>query len=411
MNLKESISLGIKQLLSNKGRTFLTMLGMFIGVGAVIMILSLGTGFKEYTKTMYSDIGLGAFQLSCKVYSPELLLTKEDFDLIREIPGVQTIMGSGWADGKVYNRKGEIKNISLFGAGPEYGTSIEKISLLTGRLYTEKDNSISAKVVVVSDIFVKLVLAQTNYKSVIGDSIEVTVTDETDNQQTEVFEIIGVYDSKMPKNASDQYLENQVSNRALHIPINTLDKIKKSDGKVSRARGIVKDGYEQKEVTNQIRVLLNRRHQQKDSYEVFSPSDFIEQANQMLNMITLFISAVAGISLVVGGVGIMNIMLVTVKERTREIGIRKALGATNKVILRQFLIEALILTIIAGTIGMLLGYSGSIVIGGMYKIQAKLTLGMILFSAGTSTAIGLLFGVYPAYQAARLDPVESLRYE
>ncbi len=125
----------------------------------------------------------------------------------------------------------------------------------------------------------------------------------------------------------------------------------------------------------------------------------------------MFVSALASISLIVGGVGIMNIMLVTVKERTREIGIRKALGASNKLILRQFVIEALLLTIIAGFIGMIIGYVGAITIGANFNIQAKFTAGMMIFSTVTSICIGLIFGVYPAYQAARLDPVEALRAE
>jgi putative ABC transport system permease protein len=382
------------------------MLGMFIGVGAVIMILSLGAGFKEYTKTFYSDIGLGAFQVNCKDQSSHLLLTADDFEVIKAMPEIQTVMGSLYEKGSVYNKKGETKDISLFASEAEYFTSVEKLELLAGRVYTEKDSQTAAKVAVIPDIYAKLILRQTNYKSAIGDSIEVTVGDKT-----EAFEIIGVYNSKMPKNASQKFLERALSQAPLYIPITTLDIITTSEGKVSSAYGGIKDGFDPKEITNQVRLLLNRRHSQKDNYNVTSAADLIETANKMMNMITLFISAVAGISLVVGGVGIMNIMLVTVKERTREIGIRKALGATNKVILRQFLIEALILTIIAGTIGMLIGYIGSIVVGGMYNIEAKLTFGMILFSVGTSTAIGLLFGVYPAYQAARLEPVESLRDE
>jgi len=406
MNLKESIILGFKQLLSNKGRTFLTMLGMFIGVGAVIMILSLGAGFKEYTKSFYSDIGLGVFQVNCKDTSSHLLLTSEDFEVIRAMREIQTIIGALEENATVYNQKGETKKISLLASEAEYFTTIENLDLLAGRFYTQKDNATGSKVAVISDLYAKLILKQTNYKNVIGDSIEVTIDDKA-----ETFEIVGVYNSKTPKNASKEYLEGALAGFPLYVPLNTLDIITTSEGKVSSAYGVMKDGYVPKEVTNQISLLLNRRHAQKDSYNVSSAADMIDQANKMMDMITLFISAVAGISLVVGGVGIMNIMLVTVKERTREIGVRKALGATNRVILRQFLIEALILTVIAGTIGMLIGYLGSIVVGGMYNISAKLTFGMVLFSVGSSTAIGVLFGVYPAYQAARLEPIESLRDE
>ena len=137
----------------------------------------------------------------------------------------------------------------------------------------------------------------------------------------------------------------------------------------------------------------------------------LDQMNTVMSVVTGFISFVAAISLVVGGIGIMNIMLVTVKERTREIGVRKAVGASNKEILRQFLVEAVILTLLGGIIGMLLGYVGAVALGNAFGITISLTSDMILFAVGTSSAIGIIFGVYPARQAAKLDPVEALRYE
>ena len=195
------------------------------------------------------------------------------------------------------------------------------------------------------------------------------------------------------------------------MPFNTLKNLMGSGEEVSLIAGLVKDGYDQTAVVTKIGQILNRKHHLKDGYQVQSVAQIVEMVDTMMSVITMFISALASISLVVGGVGIMNIMLVTVKERTREIGIRKALGASNKVILRQFIIEALLLTVIAGLIGMLIGYVGAVVIGANFNIQAKFTVGMIMFATITSVSIGLIFGVYPAYQAARLDPIEALRAE
>lgn len=406
MDLRESIILGFRQLLSNKGRTLLTMMGMFIGVGAVIMILALGEGFKQGTKDFYSDIGLGTFEVSIKESTEDLLITAEDFEVIRSMPEVEAITGIAWRNGEARNHLGEVKQFTLRGDEVAYFTHIKKLDLLVGRVHNEKDQQVAAKVIIVPELFVELILNTKNYKNVLGGTVELII-----DTQSESFEIVGVYKTNTPQNASKNHLERVLRNSPSYVPKAALDRITNNSSKTGNATGVVKEGYDQKEVTNQIRLLLNRRHGQKDSYTVSSPADMIDMADNMLNMITLFISAVAGISLIVGGVGIMNIMLVTVKERTREIGVRKALGATNKVILRQFLIEALILTVTAGIIGMIIGYVGSILVGNMYEIQAQLTAGMIIFAVGTSTAIGLLFGVYPAYQAARLDPVDSLRFE
>lgn len=405
MNYQEYIKSALKQLKSNKARTLLTMLGMFIGVGAVIMILALGDGFKTYTTNFYEDIGLGAFYVYPNYTSNDAVITQEDIDAIRQMPEVEVVMGGFGYSGSTYNRNGEIKRVYVFGAPPEYTQYIEKITLLAGRNLTKEDEERRAHAIIVTDVFSKLILKQSNYKNVIGDTVDITV-----NGQPISFEIVGVYDSKMPSNVPDDYLQHALNSNH-YIPYSTLDLLMGGSGDIATIYGTVKDEADPVEISANIRTLLNRRHHQKNGYNVQTAMSIIDTMNNMMDIITIFISAVASISLVVGGVGIMNIMLVTVKERTREIGVRKALGATNKAILRQFLIEALMLTVIAGLIGMVIGYLGAVVVGSMYNIPIQLTLGMLLFSAGISTLIGILFGVYPAYQAAKLDPVESLRYE
>lgn len=406
MDTKESIKLAFKQLLSNKGRTLLTMLGMFIGVGSVIMILSLGEGFKDYTKAFYADIGLGSFTIVSKNSDGHNRITEEDLELISTMPEVETIMGVTYGNGKAYNKEGKVVNLTVVGSKPQYTTTIENVKLLAGRKLVDKDEEVSGKAILIPDLLAKVVLKEDNYESLLGTTVSITI-----NNQPDSFEIVGVYKTSIPDNTPKEYLEVALSQYYTYMPLSTMNLIQGNDGSVSHAAGVIKAEYDQREITSQIRQLLNKRHQQKNGYTVTTAIDIIDTFESMLTMLTLFISAVASISLLVGGVGIMNIMLVTVKERTREIGVRKALGASNKMILRQFLVEALILTFVAGIIGMLFGYIGAILIGSMYDIQAKCTVGMLIFAAGTSTAIGILFGVYPAYQAAKLDPVESLRGE
>lgn len=406
MNLKESIILALKQLLSNKGRTFLTMLGMFIGIGSVIMILGLGEGFKSDMKSLGANIGMGKFVAYVKTGASNVLITQEDLDLILSMPEIDTVMGGLSANGTTYDKDRVEQNLKFYASEPEYTETVNKIDLLEGRSLKDDDARSGAKAVIVPDILIQVALGTSNYKSAIGEVLEFTI-----NNQSNQFEIIGVYKTDVSKSYSQEQLKKRVPSYNIYMPMSTLDTIIEASGKFGYIEGSIKDEYDQKEIALKLRTFLNKRHQQKDAYEVISIADQVEMINSMLDMITLFIGSVAGISLVVGGVGIMNIMLVTVKERTREIGIRKALGATNKVILRQFLIEALMLTLIAGIIGMLIGYVGAMLVGAQFDIPAKLTAGMVALSVGTSIAIGLIFGVYPAYQASNLEPVEALRYD
>lgn len=405
MDIKESIKMAVRQLVSNKGRTILTMLGMFIGVGAVIMILALGTGFKEYTKSFYADIGLGSFDVRANDDLEDNAITTEDVEAISEIPGISFVSG-GISTSGTMDVKENAYGFHAYGCSGDYMTQFDGVKLRTGRILSDRDIEISAKVAVIPDVIAKGLLKQENYEKVIGENIRLTIEDVPSS-----FEVIGVYKTNLAdKNTADE-LEDYSSYKCIYIPSSTVQLLTVQGDRLDYVDGAVEDDYDIKEVMNQVRHLMNKRHHTSNNYTVSASIDMINQANQMLDMLTLFISAVAGISLLVGGVGIMNIMLVTVKERTREIGIRKALGAKNGTILRQFIIEALILTLIAGFIGMIIGYVGAVMIGVKFDLQAKCTLPMILFAVGSSTAIGLIFGVYPAYQASRMDPIEALRSE
>lgn len=406
MDILETIKSAIKQLLSNKGRTFLTMLGMFIGVGSVIMIFALGSGFQDFIKNQFVDMGLGVFTIGVKQNNDSSLITQEDLELIKNMEGIQCVVRGDDESVIITNDRGENFKASMDGVEPQYIEEVEPLKFRAGRNFSEREEEAGSQVILIADVVGRALFRHNQYDKMIGESIEITV-----NEQPSTFQIVGVYKTESAENLSQKELEKFYNSRTLYIPFNTLNNLKGAKDGVSIIAGIVQDDYDANSIATRIGQVLNKRHHLKDGYSIQTVAQIMAMVDSVMSVLTLFISALASISLVVGGVGIMNIMLVTVKERTREIGIRKALGASNRVILRQFIIEALILTLIAGVIGMVIGYIGAIMVGGLFNIQAKFTIGMILFAALTSISIGLIFGVYPAYQAARLDPIEALRAE
>ncbi len=407
MGLLEVIKLAFVQLVSNKWRTLLTMLGMFIGIGAIIMILSLGDGLTDTVMSSFNEMGMGVFQISSKSKNTEDYITQEEMDIIKEMPEVEMLVAADTTNAILYNEKQDEFNISLMGIEPEFNKDIMPKKVLAGRLLEDYDEKAKSPTIVISDVTaMALFNCKTNYESVLGKTINISV-----NNQLNTFTVVGIVNTNAQTHLTTKELEKQLASQTYYTSYSTIGRLLGTEGKIGMIAGLTYEEYDQNVATTKMGQILNRKHHTKDGFEITTYATMLTMVEAIMGTITLFISALAGISLLVGGVGIMNIMLVTVKERTREIGIRKALGAPNWVILRQFIIEALMLTTIAGIIGVVLGYVGALIVGDIINITASFTVGMMLFASLTSVGIGLVFGVYPAYQASKLDPIEALRAE
>ena len=400
--MRETLKNAISQIKGNKLRTFLTMLGMLIGIGAVIIILSLGEGVKGCVNGKFSSVGKNVIQIKTISQGLDELISQEDFEVLRQIPEVREIypvhmqyMGMG----KDYNNK--TKPLMLFGIPNNY-EEVQSLNLKHGRMFIEQDENLKSNVIIVEDNFAEIMFNVKDSKYAIGKSIDITLGGEV-----QTFEIIGVAKSQYPSAAPKEMIAP-----IIYMPFSTADfYLNSALNKTYNAMVTIKDEYEAADYSLSIKTLLEKRHGKEDIYLVMSMMEASNTFNTVLDTLNLFTAVVAAVSLLVGGIGIMNIMTVTVKERTKEIGIRKALGATNKQILFQFLIEALILTLLGGISGLIVGYFGGLIIASEIGINAQLTMGMIIFSVGTSSVVGLTFGVYPAYKAAQLDPIEALREE
>ena len=423
MGIGESVRVALEGLRANKMRSLLTMLGIIIGISAVIGILTVGSGLTGSITGSMSSLGatnitvflqekgggMGGMETILGVASPEEedLITDEMLEALRQRYGeavagisVSASAGSGVArDGRLY------ANVSLTGINEEY-LDVGGTDLLAGRSIRREDMDGQRNVCVVSDRLVEK-LYRGDMDAALGDDVRV----ETGGEMLS-FRIVGVYEYDASMMGISMSAEEDVTT-ALYIPITTANHITGSPEGYSTLTIRASEGSDSAAVAGNIRDFLNRYYVNNDDYGVsaMAMSTMVESMSTIMDTLSIAISVIAGISLLVGGIGVMNIMLVSVTERTREIGIRKALGATNNDIRIQFVVESVIVCLIGGIIGILLGavlgYVGSSLIS-----EACLPRpGYIALAVGFSMAIGVFFGYYPANKAARLDPIEALRYE
>lgn len=393
MEIRETLNSAINSLLSNKVRAALTMLGVVIGVFSVVTLTSLGRGVQNYITDEFNALGSNLLFIApgnvdfaddpAKSFTNNKL-EKKHMDLIQTHAEdfVDSITPS-FRVGKTVEYKNKNYFATLLGTS-EQASKVFNLPLREGKDFTKNDVKSKNKVAIVGPL-----VADEFFPNVspIGKKIKI---------ENDYYEIVGV---SKPRN---QDFDDNV-----RIPYTAMEETLDVD-KFSGLAVKVNPDKDIKIATRQIELAL-LRDLDEDDFTVLSPQDILESVNNILEILTLVLGAIAGISLVVGGIGIMNIMLVSVTERIREIGLRKAVGATPFNIGSQFLIESILLSVGGGGIGLLLGFLASRI--AQQWIRAEVTIGAVLLAFGFSVLVGIIFGTYPAIQAAKKDPVEALRYE
>ncbi|HQL36551.1 MAG TPA: ABC transporter permease [Bacillota bacterium] len=403
MNIAESFISALQSIKANKMRSFLTMLGIIIGISSVITIVSIGQGGKEAIMGEFDDLGTNVINISVKSLDNEIeerdYLTLKDAQLIKDkIPEVTAVVPAAGTMG--YMKTDKEKKFAEIDCITHEFNKLMKVEILAGRFLSEGDIEAARNVIVIDEITANKLFK--GPKDAVGQRIKVTINDNNTN-----FTIIGVSETtggSMAAMFGDNYPGLG------YVPITLRERIMPKV-QISWFSVLLESMDNSKEVATKIVRLLEQSHRNKGKYAAEEGFKELDMLNNVLNIFTMVIGAIAGISLVVGGIGVMNIMLVSVTERTREIGIRKALGAKNKDIMLQFLTESIILCLIGGTIGMSLGITLGLVAGKIINIPLGVSPLVILLAFTFSSAVGIFFGLYPANKAAKLDPIEALRYE
>ena len=403
----EYVKMAVQNIRANKGRSFLTMLGIIIGIASVIAIVSIGEGTKNQMNSEISDIGGGQVYIyvSNDAITEQEWITPEDINAVRDLESVEGVSVAESYDGETVTGKGNF-NLMVTAEGPD-PKMVNNADMKYGNYFGEREVEEAKPVCVSSDADARRLFGTDD---VVGMSLDITCYDVTKS-----FRIAGVTTQK--ENGTFVSYTYEGMPVTVNIPYSAMNELVGDVDYFYSMTVQVDTSLDSQKVANEIVHLLEKNHQSAgdDYFQIQNFQDVMKSMNQMLGMVTAFISFVAGISLLVGGIGVMNIMLVSVTERTREIGIRKSLGAKTSSIMMQFLAEAAILTVIGGVIGIILGIIGaygicSVISASMQMvISPGISLSTIMFATLFSCAVGVFFGIYPARKAAKLSPIEALR--
>ncbi len=414
MSVVESIRIAMRALAANKLRSILTMLGIIIGVGAVIALMSIGRGVEKYVTDQFASLGSNLLFIAAgsisdgpptergASYSPMTLTDMQALADGSYLPAVGAVAAE-YAGSATVSREGKDLDIGVSGVTPNFPI-VRNWEPTVGQFFSASDFEERGRVAVLGSEVYNELFAQDEYP-----------VDQTVYINNLAFQVIGVMEERGGGPGGNE-------DEGVFIPLTTaqdrLFKRKTVSGnyEVSVIYASIRDNENIDDAQEQIAAVLRDRRDisylDEDDFSIISQNDIIAVFGDILGALTIFLGAIAGISLLVGGIGIMNIMLVSVTERTREIGLRKAVGAKRRDLLVQFLIEAVTLAVIGGLIGITLGVLGARGISTAFDaFEAVVGLDAILTSLFFSMAVGLFFGIYPAYRASRLNPIDALRYE
>jgi putative ABC transport system permease protein len=397
----EILRVAFTSIRGNLFRATLTMLGVIIGVAAVIAMLALGTGAQRAIDEQLKSLGANVITVTtwmrfAQGVAREQVLTTDDAEAVRaEARDISAVAPE-------QNSRQQVKfgnrnlNLSVIGTTPEHKV-VNGYTMLAGRMLNANDDASHARVAVLG--------------GEVPEQLEVDARDLVGRQilvKAMPFEVVGVYEKKGsvgPGNPDDD----------VFIPIRTSRYRVTGEDRVQSIAVQVAPGVDLARAMVEIERVVRRKHGlapgADNDFSIIDRKQFLATQQQTTQILSFLLAGIAGVSLVVGGIGIMNIMLVTVTERTREIGIRKALGATRRNILAQFLVESLVLCLLGGALGMLLGVGVARTLTRLAGWQTYVSLDALALAFGFSATVGLLFGLWPAWRAARLDPITALRYE
>src|SRR6202163_2940293 len=408
------LKMGLSSLYAHKLRSLLTMLGMIFGVGAVVAMLSITAGAQKEMMSFIDQLGVNNIIVesheavdrnelqTVRAISPGLSL--RDFRAISEnVSGLVAITPRKRFKPQKVLPKTLQEPPQLIGVLPNF-VEINSLKLVAGRFFTEDENKSSAPVCVLGETAKVNLLG---YDNAVGKYVKINDT---------WLQVIGVLTPSASSDADVEGVQSVNRNNLVIARLNTV--MRRFEDNTSYLKDEI-DGIYMKvqpavdsiETSNVVRAILTATHKDAGDFTVIVPAGLLEERRRTQSIFSIVMICIAGISLLVGGIGIMNIMLATVLERTREIGIRRAIGARQSDIIRQFLTEAVLISIIGGLSGVGFGYSLSKIIAAAAGWSTDVTTGSIAVAFGVSVGIGLLFGIYPAVQAAKLDPIEAIRYE